>query len=181
MNKDRSTKISKFLSLVLRHKPETIGLSLDENGWGNVADLLKASASHGNSFTREDLDAVVETNDEKRFIFDDSGERIRAAQGHSLKVDLEFEKRTPPAILYHGTAERNVDAIMASGLKKMQRHHVHLSADPDTALNVGIRYGKPVIFRVDTVGMIAGGFEFYISANGVWLVDSVPVRFLEQC
>jgi putative RNA 2'-phosphotransferase len=180
MDKKRTIKISKFLSLILRHRPEEVGLTLDDNGWANVEDLLKACASYGRPFNRAELDEVVETNDKKRFVFDAADDRIRAAQGHSVEVDLEFEKQVPPAVLYHGTAERNIDAIMAGGLKKMQRHHVHLSAEIETALSVGTRYGKPVIFKIDTVSMIDERFEFYISANGVWLVEGVPAKFLER-
>ena len=179
MNEKQKTKISKFLSLVLRHKPDVIGLDLDENGWANVEELLAKSAKNSNSFTREELEEVVETNDKKRFSFDESKTKIRANQGHSLKVELEFEEKIPPKFLYHGTAERNIEAIKKTGLQKMKRHHVHLSADIETARNVGTRYGKPVIFQVDTENMLAENFKFFVSANSVWLVDEVPPRFLE--
>jgi putative RNA 2'-phosphotransferase len=179
MNEKRKTHISKFLSLVLRHKPEEIGLTLDENGWANVNDLLEQSAKANNNFTFEELEEVVETNDKKRFAFDETKSKIRASQGHSIKVDVGFEEKTPPAILYHGTAERNVKAILENGLKKMARHHVHLSSETETARNVGTRYGKPVIFKVDTAAMLAENFKFYVSANGVWLVEEVPPKFLE--
>lgn len=178
MDAKRKENISKFLSLILRHKPDTVGLKLDENGWTDVVNLIEACARQGRGFTLEELLEVVETNDKKRFVFDETGERIRASQGHSIVVDVGFDKQVPPATLYHGTAERNLAPIMATGLQKMKRHHVHLSADTGTAKNVGIRYGKPVVLKVDTVGMIEEGFEFYISANGVWLVDTVPVKFL---
>lgn len=180
MSKQNLVKTSKFLSLILRHRPEDVGLTLDENGWVNVAALIKACANSGKPFTIGELREIVETNDKKRFVFDETGERIRASQGHSLDVDLEFEKKTPPDVLYHGTAERNVGAIRTGGLEKMMRHHVHLSTDTETAQRVGMRYGKPVIFIVDTRAMINAGFEFYVSANGVWLVDSVPPEFLER-
>lgn len=179
MDEKRKTKISKFLSLILRHKPETIDLKLDENGWADVKELLEKSARNGNSFTREELETVVETNDKKRFIFDDSGEKIRASQGHSVEVEIGFEEKTPPEILYHGTAEKNVEAILQNGLQKMQRHHVHLSTEIETAKSVGTRYGKPVIFKIETEKMLAENFKFYVSANGVWLVESVPPEFLE--
>lgn len=179
MNENQKTKISKFLSLVLRHKPDVIGLRLDENGWANVEELLANSAKNGNSFTRKDLEEVVETNDKKRFSFDKSGTKIRANQGHSLKVELEFEEKIPPKYLYHGTAEKNLGLIFNNGLQKMNRHHVHLSADIATAQNVGIRHGKPIIFQIDTKKMLAENFKFFISANGVWLVDEVPPKFLE--
>jgi putative RNA 2'-phosphotransferase len=179
VNESSRTKISKFLSLVLRHKPEEIGLTLDENGWARVSDLLEATARAGRSFTHTELLEVVENNDKKRFAFDPTGEYIRASQGHSIAVDLEFTAQAPPALLYHGTAERNVASILESGLSKMQRHHVHLSADIETAETVGRRYGKPVVFRVDTAAMTREGFEFFLSANRVWLVDRVPAKFIK--
>ena len=179
MDEKRKTKISKFLSLILRHKPEIVGLELDENGWADVKNLLEKSAANGNSFTRQELEEVVETNDKKRFAFNDAKTRIRASQGHSIEVEIEFDEKTPPEILYHGTAEKNVGAILQNGLQKMQRHHVHLSADKETARAVGTRYGKPVIFKIETEKMLAENFKFYISANGVWLVAEVPSEFLE--
>lgn len=179
MEEKRKTKISKFLSLILRHAPETVGLSLDENGWVKVQNLRKACAEHGKSFTVAELEEVVATNDKKRFSFDETRTKIRANQGHSLDVEIEFEKRTPPEILYHGTAEINVGAIFSSGLQKMKRHHVHLSVDTETARTVGARYGKPVIFEVYTKGMLAENHEFFVSANGVWLTDEVPPKFLK--
>lgn len=179
MNEKQKTKLSKFLSLILRHAPETIGLGLDENGWADVKELLEKSASHGKTFAFAELEEIVATNDKKRFAFDETKTKIRANQGHSLDVEIEFEKKTPPEILYHGTAEKNVGAIFASGLQKMKRHHVHLSADAETARNVGARYGKPVIFEVDTKAMLAENHEFFVSANGVWLTDEVPPRFLK--
>lgn len=179
MNEKRKTKIGKFLSLILRHKPETINLILDENGWASVKELLERSVQNGNSFTRNELEVVVETNEKKRFSFDESGAKIRANQGHSLELKIEFEERTPPKILYHGTAERNVKAIWETGLQRMKRHHVHLSADVETARNVGARYGKPVIFQIETEKMLAENFKFYISKNGVWLADKIPPEFIE--
>jgi putative RNA 2'-phosphotransferase len=179
MDEKRKTKISKFLSLVLRHKPEEIGLTLEENGWVSVEKLIQACAAHGQNFTPADLREVVETNDKKRFAFDADGRKIRASQGHSLDVELEFEEKRPPATLYHGTAEKNLGVIFAEGLKKMARHHVHLSADTETARQVGARYGKPVILTIATEKMLAEGFKFYVSANGVWLADAVPPEFLK--
>ena len=179
MDVKRRTKISKFLSLVLRHMPEVIGLKLDENGWAKVADLRQGCADHGKPFTFAELEEVVETNDKKRFSFDETKTKIRANQGHSLDVEIEFEKRMPPETLYHGTAEKHLGAIFASGLQKMNRHHVHLSVDRETARAVGARHGKPVIFEIKTAAMIVEGFEFFISANGIWLVAEVPPKFLE--
>jgi putative RNA 2'-phosphotransferase len=179
MDEKRKIKISKFLSLILRHQPEVVGLALEENGWVDVKKLIKACADYGKPFTFSELKFVVATNDKKRFAFNDDETKIRASQGHSLEVEIEFEKRIPPEILYHGTAEKNVGVIFAEGLKKMSRHHVHLSADTETAKKVGMRYGKPVIFQVDTNAMIAEGFEFFVSANDVWLVENVPPKFLK--
>ncbi len=178
MDENRKKKISKFLSLILRHQPEVVGLSLEENGWVSVEKLIKACADDGKSFSLVELQEVVETNDKKRFAFDETGKKIRASQGHSVEVEIEFEKKLPPEILYHGTAEKNVGVILAEGLKKMSRHHVHLSAETETAEKVGRRYGKPVIFQVETTAMLAEDFEFYVSANGVWLVESIPPKFL---
>lgn len=178
MNEKQRTKISKFLSLILRHQPEAVGLTLEENGWVKVADLIDACAKHGRAFTLDELCEVVETNDKKRFSFDASREKIRANQGHSAAVEIEFEQRTPPAVLYHGTAEKNVDSILRTGLEKRARHHVHLSDNLETARAVGKRYGKPVIFEIDTAKMIENDFQFFVSANNVWLVDGVPPEFL---
>jgi putative RNA 2'-phosphotransferase len=179
MDEKRKKKISKFLSLILRHQPEIVGLTLEENGWVPVEKLIRAFADYGKNFTLAELSEVVETNDKKRFAFNETGKKIRASQGHSVEVEIEFEKSSPPDILYHGTAEKNVGIIFAEGLKKMSRHHVHLSADTETARKVGMRYGKPVIFQIDTVSMKIEGFEFYVSANGVWLVENVPPKFLK--
>jgi putative RNA 2'-phosphotransferase len=179
MDEKRKTKISKFLSLILRHKPEEIGLNLDENGWANVAELREACADYGQPFTFAELEEVVSTNDKKRFSFNETKTKIRANQGHSLDLEIEFEKKAPPEILYHGTAEKNVGAIFASGLQKMNRHHVHLSADAETARKVGARHGKPVIFEIKTSAMLEEDFEFFVSANDVWLVREVPPKFLE--
>ncbi|MEZ5429550.1 MAG: RNA 2'-phosphotransferase [Pyrinomonadaceae bacterium] len=179
MSEKQKTKLSKFLSLVLRHRPEAVGLTLEENGWVGVEALLEALAENGRPTTRQELVEVVETNDKKRFSFDDDQTKIRANQGHSLGIELEFEEKPPPKILYHGTAEKNLRMIEKTGLKKMKRHHVHLSADEETARRVGIRYGRPVIFRIDTEKMLREGHRFFVSANGVWLTDEVPPRFLE--
>ena len=179
MDEKRKTKISKFLSLVLRHKPEEIGLALEDGGWVSVRKLIAACDAYGKKFTLSELQEVVATNDKKRFSFDEKGAKIRANQGHSVEVEIGFEEREPPEILYHGTAERNLGVIFAEGLKKMSRHHVHLSADTETARKVGARYGKPVILKVDTAKMRERGAKFYVSANGVWLADAVAAEFLE--
>lgn len=179
MDERQKTRVSKFLSLILRHKPETVGAKLDANGWIEIDALLAACASSGNALTRDELRAVVATNEKKRFAFDESETKIRASQGHSIAVEIEFEEKTPPARLFHGTSEKNAAAIRAVGLKKMRRHHVHLSADAETARAVGKRHGKPIVFEVKAEEMAARSFKFYVSANGVWLIERVPPEFLE--
>ena len=179
MDEKRKTQISKFLSLVLRHKPEEIGLKLEDGGWVSVERLVEACQDHGKRFTLAELHEVVKTNDKKRFTFDETGQKIRANQGHSVTVEIGFEEKTPPAVLYHGTAERNLESILENGLQKMARHHVHLSCDTGTARAVGARYGKPVILLVDAERMFDKGFRFYVSANGVWLTSAVPPEFLK--
>lgn len=176
--KDQTKRLSKFMSLVLRHKPETIGLKLDAQGWAKVDDLLEKMNQHGKRINRRLLEQVVATNDKKRFTFDADGTRIRANQGHSIQIELGYVPETPPEILYHGTARRFIDSIFKSGLEKRQRHHVHLSADIPTALNVGGRHGKPVILEVLAGAMSEQGHAFYRSKNGVWLTDHVPTEFL---
>jgi putative RNA 2'-phosphotransferase len=170
---------SKFLSLVLRHRPEVVGLSLDANGWIAVSELLAGAERGGLSISREELVEIVETNEKRRFFLDAENDRIRANQGHSVRVDVELKPTTPPEVLYHGTAERNVDVIQREGLKPMQRQHVHLSADTETARKVGSRHGRPVIFRVAAARLHAAGTVFYRSENGVWLTDTVPPHALE--
>ncbi|MEP6924432.1 MAG: RNA 2'-phosphotransferase [Pyrinomonadaceae bacterium] len=178
MDEKGRIKISKFLSLILRHAPETVGLTLEDDGWVKVDELIAACAKNGRTFTFSELREVVETNDKKRFAFDESGKKIRASQGHSATVEIEFEKRTPPVTLYHGTAEKNVGLIFRDGLRKINRHHVHLSSDTETARKVGARHGKPIIFEIDTLAMLENNFEFFRSANGVWLVENVPPQYL---
>ncbi|MFB8007291.1 RNA 2'-phosphotransferase [Nocardia sp. NPDC056000] len=179
MNEKEMVRLSKRLSSWLRHNPDAIGLRPDEAGWVRVQDLLRQAAAHNRGFTRTQLDLVVEQNNKKRFEFDDSGTSIRARQGHSIEVDLGYTPADPPEILYHGTAERTLGLIMAEGLLPMRRHAVHLSADTATAVNVGGRHGRPAVLRVDTVAMRAAGHEFFVTGNGVWLVDAVPPQFLE--
>ena len=169
---------SKFLSLVLRHQPEAIGLVLDEQGWANVDDLLEKANQADRAITRDLLVQVVEQNDKQRFSLSVDGTRIRANQGHSIAVNLGLQARKPPEVLYHGTATRFLESILTQGLRPQKRQHVHLSPDLATAFRVGQRHGKPVILEVDTAGMQQDGQTFYCSANGVWLCDRVPPRFL---
>jgi putative RNA 2'-phosphotransferase len=172
------TNLSKFLSLVLRHQPDVIGIELDEQGWVNVDKLLKNAAAKGKTINRDVLTHIVETNAKKRFAFSDDGLKIRASQGHSVEVELGYEPQTPPDILYHGTGEKSVDSILNTGLEKRSRQHVHLSHEMETAFKVGQRHGKPTLFYVLAGEMHNNGFEFYHSANGVWLTDEVPAKFL---
>ena len=176
MNKNNIKKISKFLSLILRHKPETINLKLDENGWADVDELIAKSKNI--KLTKELINEVVRDDDKQRFIIEEN--KIRANQGHSIEVDLELKAVTPPDILYHGTATRFLDSIMQTGLSKQARQHVHLSQELETATAVGKRHGKLVILEVDAKKMFDEGFEFYLSENGVWLTDVVGVRFLKE-
>src|SRR5215813_2199162 len=175
---NRAVRISKFLSLVLRHQPEKIGLSLDQSGWAPVEQLIEASRKHGVEFTLEELQNVVASNDKERFSLSEDGLWIRASQGHSIKVELGYAPTAPPEILYHGTADRFLTSIKQQGLIKGKRHHVHLSADVDTAMKVGRRHGKPVVLRIEAGRMRQDGFVFYLSANGVWLAEHVPIQYL---
>jgi putative RNA 2'-phosphotransferase len=180
MDPVRLVKISKYLSLHLRHQPERLGLQLAPGGWVPVEELLTACARNRFPIRRAELEEVVATSDKQRFAFDATGAQIRANQGHSAAVDLQLEPVTPPDTLYHGTPERSVAAILQSGLKKMARHHVHLSGDIPTAVKVGTRRGKPVVLAVDAAAMHQAGIPFYRSANGVWLVDHVPAEYLRR-
>ncbi|MET7514422.1 RNA 2'-phosphotransferase [Streptomyces sp. NPDC005480] len=176
MDERRTVKVSKYLSKHLRHQPERIGLTLDEGGWVEIGTLLAAAAAHGFRITRDELDHVVAANDKRRFAIE--GSRIRASQGHSVDVDLGLPPATPPAYLYHGTVAPALDAIRAEGLRPMSRHDVHLSPDRETATRVGARRGRPVVLSVDAGAMHRDGHTFRVSANGVWLTEAVPPRYL---
>jgi len=172
-------RISKFLSLVLRHEPGKIGIILDENGWTDCRELIDAAARHGKHFDHATLLKVVRENDKQRFALSEDGHRIRANQGHSVKVDLALEPKTPPGHLYHGTVAKYLDAIRETGLRKGERHHVHLSPDLVTATKVGERRGQPVILTIRAAEMSAAGHPYYLSENGVWLTDAVPPEFID--
>lgn len=178
INDKQLTQISKFLSLILRHQPETIGIQLDPNGWADVRELLEKANNHGIKFDREILNHIVETNSKKRFAFNDTLDKIRASQGHSIEVALGYTNQQPPAVLFHGTSEKSVPSILATGLEKRSRQHVHLSSDLETALKVGQRHEKPFVFKVLAEQMYHDKFEFYLSDNGVWLTDNVPTKYL---
>lgn len=179
-NQKTIVKTSKLFSLILRHQPDVIGITLDENGWANVNELIAKFSKKYFPINRVLLDEVVANNNKKRFSFNDSGTKIRANQGHSITVDVELEEKTPPDILYHGTVEKFLHLIFESGLLKMSRQHVHLSADVETAKNVGSRRGKPVLLTVDARQAFRDGIKFYLSKNGVWLADHIPVKYLQR-
>ncbi|MGV6812659.1 MAG: RNA 2'-phosphotransferase [Brevirhabdus sp.] len=171
-----SKDISKFLSYILRHKPDAIGLELDAQGWAGIDEII---AKADQPITRAQVENAVRDNDKKRFSLSPDGQRIRARQGHSVAVDLGLEPVDPPATLYHGTATKNVDSILREGLKPGSRQHVHLSPDPGTARKVGMRHGKPVVLTVDASALHAAGQVFYQSENGVWLTGPVSPEHLK--
>ena len=172
---------SKFISLILRHKPETIGISLDEHGWADVQELIDGiNASGSNHLDMELLEEIVRTDEKQRYSFNEDHTLIRANQGHSIPVDVELEEKIPPAVLYHGTGVKYVSSIDEQGLIPKSRLYVHLSADISTAKKVGSRHGKPVIYIVDCAKMAVDGFKFYLSANNVWLTKDVPARYLSK-
>lgn len=170
--------LSKFLSLVLRHDPGAIGVILDAQGWTDIAALLDKAAVAGMPIARVDFDRVVSLNDKRRFTLSEDGLRIRAAQGHSIDVELALTPVASPPPLYHGTATRFLEAILREGLTPQSRRHVHLSADVETARTVGRRHGRPVVLRIDVAAAIARGLPFYLADNGVWLTTNVPAALL---
>lgn len=173
-------KLSKFLSLILRHKPETIDLTLDENGWADVAELIYLANKHNKTpLTRALLEEIVASNDKQRFAFNEDKSKIRANQGHSIAIDLALVPQAPPDILFHGTATRFIESIRTQGLIAKSRQHVHLSKDKATAIKVGSRHGKPVVLNIWATKMHLAGFEFFRSDNGVWLTKHVPVEYIE--
>ena len=172
-------KTSKYMSLILRHKPETIGITLDEHGWANVDELIEG-INRTHPLTMEMLEQIVREDEKQRYSFNEDKTLIRANQGHSIPVDVELEEVTPPEILYHGTSEKYVASIDEQGLIPKSRLYVHLSGDYDTARKVGQRHGKPVIYKVLSKEMSEDGIIFYRSVNGVWLTKTVPVKYLEK-
>lgn len=178
LSEKETTRLSKLLSLVLRHDPAHLGVTLDEQGWVEVAELLAQAGRHQVPLTREQLVYIVDTSPKQRFRFNEDQSRIRASQGHSVDVALGYEPMEPLAQLYHGTARQNQELIMTEGLRKMTRQRVHLSADVETALTVGRRHGAPLVFVVDGGRMHQGDFRFFRADNGVWLIDEVPPQYL---
>lgn len=178
---NKITETSKFLSYILRHHPESIGIILNQDGWVDIDILLAQAQRNGRALSHSLLMEVVETNNKKRFTISENGKQIRAAQGHSTKqVNIQHQAVQPPDVLYHGTATRFLQSILVQGLRAGSRHHVHLSADVVTAKAVGMRHGVPVILRVNAAAMCEVGHEFYLSDNGVWLTEKVPSTFLQH-
>ncbi len=176
--RDQKTKLSRFISLVLRHKPEAAGIRLDEHGWASVEALIQGVNGTGRSLDYALLEEIVQTDEKGRYSFNEDRKMIRANQGHSIPVDVELREAEAPVTLYHGTATRFLDGILREGLKPMGRLYVHLSKDYDAAVKVGSRHGKPAVLRVDATRMQEDGFQFYLSQNGVWLTKRVPRRYL---
>ena len=172
---------SKFISLILRHKPETIGISLDEHGWADVQDLIDGiNRSSGHTLDMELLEEIVRTDEKQRYSFNEDHTLIRANQGHSVSVDVELEEKIPPDTLWHGTGEKYVSSIDVQGLIPKSRLYVHLSSDIDTARNVGSRHGKPVIYAINCRAMVRDGYRFFLSANHVWLTKEVPAQYMKK-
>ena len=172
---------SKFISLILRHRPEAAGITLDEHGWADVQELIRGINSAGRHHLDEKLlELIVRTDEKQRYSFNEDHTLIRANQGHSIPVDVELEKKTPPAVLYHGTGEKYTASIDEQGLIPKGRLYVHLSSDPETAKKVGSRHGRPVIYTVDCAAMTEDGYEFCLSANKVWLTKNVPAKYLRK-
>lgn len=179
MKRISNKELSKFISLILRHKPEVIGISLDAHGWANVNELLNG-ISKQYYIDMDILEEIVATDNKQRYSFNENKTLIRANQGHSIQVDVELEEKEPPSELYHGTATKFEDSIDRTGLVAKSRLYVHLSKDVETATNVGLRHGKLVLYKVNAKQMYNDGYKFYLSANGVWLTKEVPVNYLEK-
>ena len=176
---EKLKQVSKFLSYILRHHPESIGLTLDNNGWADLDELVNLSLKDGRKITKELVFETVTQNDKKRFALNDDNTKIRAVQGHSLEVDLELEEQIPPEKLFHGTATRFLDSILEKGLIPSGRQYVHLSSDLETAVNVGKRHGKPVVLEIKAGLMLDEGYKFYLSQNKVWLTNNVPEKYID--
>jgi len=179
MNNKQLNETSKFLSYILRHEPQAIGLQLDTEGWADINALITGAAQEGRILDQALIQAVVNSSDKKRFTLSDDGLRIRAAQGHSApEVNLQHIEKEPPESLYHGTATRFLESILQQGLIAGSRHHVHLSQETQTAMAVGQRYGKPVVLEIKSLQMHQQGFKFFQAENSVWLTEAVPIDFI---
>ena len=177
----RNNKTSKFIALILRHKPETIGITLDEHGWANVQELIDGiNATGKHQLNMELLEEIVRLDEKQRYSFNEDRSLIRANQGHSIPVDVELKETLPPKVLYHGTGEKYVPSIDEQGLIPKSRLYVHMSADKETAKTVGSRHGKPVIYEIDCKSMSDDGYRFYLSENHVWLTKAVPAKYLKK-
>lgn len=172
------TDLSKFLSFVLRHKPEAVGLELDPNGWVEIEHLVERCRAHGKTVTKGIVEKIVATSPKRRFAISDDGLRVRANQGHSIEIDLGYTPQEPPELLFHGTVSSNIESIRSGGLKRMERHHVHLSPDVASARAVGMRRGKPTVLQIAAARMHRDGHAFFLSANGVWLTERVPPEYI---
>lgn len=175
---DKTKKLSKALSYVLRHDPDSIGITLEEGGWTNVDLLCKSMTRSERPLTREILEQIVLDNDKQRFEFDSEKKRIRARQGHSVEIDLLLDPVEPPAVLFHGTAKHQLDSIFEKGIIKGNRHHVHMSTNRETMMSVGARHGKPIVLQIDAKSMYVNGHQFFVTGNSVWLTDNVPTQYL---
>ena len=170
--------IGKFICLILRHKPNSIGISLDENGWANTQELLNGLNAAGKKVDIEQLINIVNTDNKRRFSFNSDKSKIRANQGHSIPVNLGLLELVPPTILYHGTSEKFIESIKQNGIQKRSRQYVHLSSNIETAVAVGKRHGNPIVLKINTEQMFLDGYKFYLSENGVWLTDNVPYQYV---
>ena len=171
--------LSRYISFILRHRPDAIGLSLDKHGYIDVQNLINGIKENSDFYIDLDiLKFIVETDNKKRYSFSEDGTKIRANQGHSVKVDLGLKEVKPPSVLYHGTGEKYLESILKEGLKSKSRMYVHLSSDVDTAISVGKRHGEPIILNIDTNKMLEDGHKFYLSENGIFLAESVPVKYI---
>lgn len=173
-------KLSKYLSLILRHNPEAIKIKLDEHGWANVDELLIGINRSGYYVNQEIIDVIVKTNNKKRYQYNHTHTKIRANQGHSIKVNVDLQEQIPPKFLYHGTAINKLDRIKKLGIKKMNRLYVHLSKDVKTAIDVAKRHGQPVVLVINTKDMLKDGFKFYVSSNGIWLCDDIDYKYVTE-
>lgn len=175
---NKNDKLSVFISLILRHKPEVIGITLDNKGYADVNELIKGVNKSGRYLDLDILKEIVKTDKKGRYSFNDDFSKIRANQGHSIKVNIEMKELTPPKFLYHGTSDKNLKSIVTDGIKKMNRLHVHLSDNIETAIQVGKRHGNPIILKINTEKMSSHGYKFYLSENGVWLTEYVPTLYI---
>lgn len=177
----RNNKTSQFIALILRHKPETIGITLDEHGWANVQELIDGiNATGKHHLNMELLEEIVRLDEKQRYSFNEDRSLIRANQGHSIPVDVDLRETLPPKVLYHGTGEKYVPSIDEQGLIPKSRLYVHMSADKETAKTVGSRHGRPVIYEIDCKSMSEDGYRFYLSENHVWLTKAVPAKYLKK-